>query len=433
MQEIILKGIDEKVYYDKCENGLPIYMVVNDKVNNFYITLTVKYGSIDTEFKLKNEKEFKKVHDGVAHFLEHVNFNEEDGKTAHDYFNKLGSSINAFTTFDFTSYEVFASSNFRENLEYLLEYVEKPYFTKKLVEKEKGIIVEEVRMGKNSPGHKLYYGMNKALFKNDKRRNLVTGEEEDVRNITVEELQMVYDMFYHPANMYLIITGNFNPDEAVAIIKENQAKKEYPKFIEPIKKRLKEPNKVNEVYKEIEANVEIPKVKICYKMPLSTFKNIDKMELNIYLSILLRVNFGATSTLKEELMEKELVVGIGAIREIFEDEVVLEIDMETRYPKVVIPMVMDKMKNMVITEDDLKRRARCNIASIINDFDDIEYVNTEIMDQINNHGHVIDDMFEKYQELSIEEAERILKLINLNSHSTVLLIPYKYKKNLTNS
>lgn len=427
MKEIILKGIDEKVLYDKCDNGLPIYMVVNDKVNNFYITLTVKYGSIDTEFKLPNEKEFKKVHDGVAHFLEHVNFNEDEGKTAHDYFNKLGSSINAFTTFDFTSYEVFASNEFKKNLEHLLDYVEKPYFTKKLIEKEKGIIVEEVRMGKNNPGHKLYYGMNKALFKNDKRRILVTGEEEDVRNTTVEELQSVYDTFYHPANMYLTITGNFNPYEAVAIVKENQANKEYGKFLEPVKKRLKEPNKVNEVYKEIEANVEIPKVKICYKMPLSTFKNIDKMNLNIYLSILLRVNFGATSLLKEELMEKELILGLGASREIFEDEVVLEIDMETRYPKEVIPIVMDKMKNMEIDLDDLKRRSRCNIASYINDFDDIEYVNSEIMDQINNYGYIIDNMYERYQNLNIEEAKMVLKSINLNNHSTVLLVPYKTK------
>ena len=106
MQEINLKGIDEKIYYDICDNGLPIYMVVNDKVNNFYITLNVRYGSVDTEYKVKGSKEYEKVHNGLAHFLEHVNFNEGEGLTAHDYFNNLGSSINAFTTFDFTSYGI---------------------------------------------------------------------------------------------------------------------------------------------------------------------------------------------------------------------------------------------------------------------------------------------------------------------------------------
>ena len=285
MEEIILKGIDEKIYYEKLDNGLPIYMLVNDKVNNFYITLSVKYGSIDTQFKCKGDSEYTEVHNGVAHFLEHVNFNESDGKTAHDYFDKLGSSINAFTTFDFTCYEVFAHTDFEENLNHLLDYVQTPYFTKNLVEKEKGIISEEVKMGKNNPGHKLYYGMNRALYKKDKRRNLVTGEVEDVCNTTVKELQKVFDTFYHPENMFLVITGNFNPYEAIAIVKENQKNKEFSKYLNPVRKSEKEPMGVNEEYQEIEANVEIPKVKISYKMPVSLFSKYDKRLLNIYFSI----------------------------------------------------------------------------------------------------------------------------------------------------
>ena len=337
MKEITLKGIDEKIYYDKCDNGLPIYMVVNDKVNNFYLTLNVKYGSIDTEFKVKGSKEYKKVHNGVAHFLEHVNFNEGDGVTAHDFYNNLGSSINAFTTFDFTSYEVFAYDNFELNLNHLLDYVQKPYFTKELIQKEKGIICEEVKMGKNNPGHKLYYGMYKALYKNDKRKNYVTGDIEDVEATTVKELETVYNTFYHPANMFLVITGNFNPSEAVGIVKENQARKKFPQYLKPVRKKVKEPTSVNVKYQEIEANVEVPKVKICYKMPKKLFKKYDERLINIYLSIILRNNFGSTSYLREELLENELVVAIGASREIFGDIVTLEVNMETKYPSEVIP------------------------------------------------------------------------------------------------
>ena len=425
MKEIILKGIDEKVYYDKCDNGLPVYMLVNDKVNNFYITLSVKYGSVDTEFKSKGESEFTKVHDGVAHFLEHVNFNESDGTTAHEYFDKLGSSINAFTTFDFTCYEVFAHTKFEENLNHLLDYVQTPYFTKELIEKEKGIICEEVKMGKNNPGHKLYYGVNKALYKKDKRRNLVTGEVDDVKGTTVKELQSVFDTFYHPENMFVVITGNFNPDQAIAIIKENQAKKVFPKYMNPIKKVEKEPLNVNVEYEEIEANVEIPKVRISYKMPLSIFGNIDKRLVNIYLSIILRNNFGSTSYLREELLEKELVVGIGASREIFKDVVTIDINIETKYPTEVIPIVKDKMNNLVLNEDDLKRRIRCNIAALINDFDDIEYVNSDIADQIVSHGEICDNMYELYSNLTLGEANRIIDSIDLNNSSTVLLVPFK--------
>ena len=425
MEEIVLKGIDEKLYYDKCDNGLPVYMWVNEKVNNFYMTLSVKYGSCDTEFKTKGDKEYTKVHDGIAHFLEHVNFNEGENKTAHDYFNKLGSSINAFTTFNFTCYEVFASTEFEKNLNHLLDYVQKPYFTKKLVEKEKGIICEEVKMGKNNPGHKLYYGMNKALFKKDKRRVLVTGEEEDVKGITPEELELVFEKFYHPENMFMVITGNFNPYEAIGLIKENQKKKKFKPRDEVVLKQTKEPVEVNEEYKEIEANVEIPKVKIAYKMKKKDFGRYNQRLLNIYLSVILRNNFGATSLLKEDLLEKELVTGISASREIYNDIVTIEINMETKYPNEVIPIIQDKMKHLVLKEDEIKRRIKANIAALINDYDDIEYVNSDIADQLVIYGEVSDNMFDLYNKLKLSEANDIIKKINLDNCSVVLLVPFK--------
>lgn len=425
MQEIVLKGIDEKIYYEKIDNGLPVYMIVNEKVNNFYMTLSVKYGSVETEFKCKGEKEWTKVHNGVAHFLEHVNFNEGENATAHEFFTKLGSSINAFTTFDFTLYEVFASSEFEKNLNHLLDYVQTPYFTKKLIQKEKGIICEEVKMGKNSPSHKLYYGMNEALFKKDKRKYLVTGEVEDVKATTVEELQNIYDTFYHPMNMIMVITGNFNPYEAIGIIKENQAKKKFPAYCFPVKRQEKEPSGVNEEYKEIEANVEIPKVKICYKMSKNDFEGVDEKLLSIYLNIILRNNFGVTSLLREDLLEKELVVAIGAGREIFKDVVTIEINVETKYPNEVIPVIKDKMKHLELNEEDLNRRIRCNIAALINDFDDIEYINTDLVDQLVTYDKVFDDMYGIYKSLKLKTAKDIIKNIKLDDCSTVLLVPFK--------
>ena len=425
MKEIKLKGIDEVIYYDECDNGLPIYMWVNDKVNNFYMTLSVKYGSIDTEFKTNDSDEYVKVSDGIAHFLEHVKFNESDTTTAHDYFNTLGSSINAFTTFNFTSYEVFASSEFSKNLNHLLDNVQTPYFTDALTEKEKGIICEEVKMGKNNPGHKLYYGMNSALYKKDKRRNLVTGEVDDVKGITTEELQMVFDTFYHPKNMFLVITGNFNPDEAVAIVKENQNKKEFVEYKEPIVKREDETRGVNEEYKEIECNVEIPKVKIAYKMPIEVFGDIDPMLLNVYLSIVLRNNFGSTSLLREELLEKELVTSIGASRDIFNGLVTIEVGIETKYPSEVIPIVKEKMNNLTLTKEEIKRRIRANIAALINDYDDIEYVNSDICEGLVMYDKVFDDMYDVYNSLKLSVAKEVIDKIDTSDSTTVLLVPFK--------
>ena len=306
MEQIKIKGVDENVYYEKLDNGLPVYMLVNKHVNSFYITFSAKYGSIHTEYGLNDGKTYQ-VHNGVAHFLEHVNFNERDGYTAHDYFRKIGSNINAFTTFDFTCYEVMGTSKFKSNLVHLLDYVQTPYFTKDLISKEKGIIVEEVKMGMNNPGHKLYYGMNKCLYKKDKRRNLVTGEVDDVLNTTVEELQSVYETFYHPENMFLIITGNFKVEEALRIIKDNQKGKLFIDYKKPVIKGEEEPLEVNKEYECIEANVEIPKLKVSYKMPYSLFLEYDKVTLNMYLNLLCRCNFGNISLFREELLNNNLV------------------------------------------------------------------------------------------------------------------------------
>lgn len=425
MEEIKLVGVDEVLFHETLENGLNVYMLVNEHVNNFYMTLSVRYGSIDTEYSVDGGESFKRVHNGIAHFLEHVNFNEGKDKTAHDYFNNLGSSINAFTTFDFTSYEVFASSYFKENLNHLLDYVQTPYFTKGLVEKEKGIIVEEVKMGKNSPGHKLYYGMNKALYKKDKRKYLVTGEVSDVKAITVDELKDVYKTFYHPKNMFLVITGNFSPEEAIEIVKKNQGEKKFSKFLNPIRKEIKEPVSVKEKEVEIEGNVEIPKVKISYKMPKEIFGDIETHILNIYLSIILRNNFGATSILRDELFRKEKLTSLNAFAEIFKDVVTINLTAETNDIPLIVNILKDKMKNLELNEEQIQRRKRANIAALINDYDDIEYVNSDICDQLISINKIVDNFYNIFNSMNLEKGQEIMKNISLDNCSIVKMVPYK--------
>jgi len=424
MKIIDIKGFDEKIYYDICDNGLPIYMHVNDKVNNFYITLSVRYGSVDTEFCVKGDKKYVKVPDGIAHFLEHVNFNEGDNETAHDYFNNLGSSINAFTTFDYTCYEVFASNEFEKNLTHLLDYVQKPYFTDKLISKEKGIICEEVKMGKNNPAHELYYKSNEALLKNDKRKYLVTGEIKDVKETTTKQLEMVYNHFYCPSNMVLVITGNFKPEQAVAIVKENQAGKNIKNYEMDVK-NLKEPLSVNQDYVEIKANVEIPKLKISYKLSKKDFGKMDPRELMIYLNVIIRNNFGSTSEIREDLLEQELVTSLSFGCDIFKDLITIKIVAESKYPKEVIKILKDKMNNLVLTEEDINRRKRANIAAIIDEYDDIESVNLLVQEQIIKDNELNTKLFEIINGLNMKKAKMIMGKMNLTHNSTAVLVPNK--------
>ena len=423
MQEIEIKGLDEKVFYDKLDNGLPVYMLVNEHVNSFYITLSVKYGSIHTEFQKSKKGKIIKLPTGVAHFLEHVKFNEKGGKTANDFFDKLGSSTNAFTTFEYTNYQVYANNNFKENLNHLLDFVMTPYFTKKLIAKEKNIIVEEAKSYKDDPYNQLYFGMYQNIFKNYNYRNPVIGEVSDIKKITMQDVKLVFDTFYHPANMFLVITGNFNPYEALQIIKDNQKKKKFKEYKEPIIVLDKEPEKVVEEYKEEETNIEIPKIKIALKIPRKNFKIKDDLKLRMILSIIMQVNFGPSSDFNEDLFEKELVTSFGASREIIEDYVILSLNMESKCPDEVIPILKEKLKNLEVQEETLKRRVRASIATMVLGYDSIEGVNEDLQDDLIIYGKVIDNFKDIYASIKIDEVNEVIKDIKVKNISTFVLLP----------
>ena len=423
MKKIKLEKFDEIIYYDVCSNGLPIYMWINEKVSSFYATLSVKYGSIDTEFAVKNKKKSYKVPKGTAHFLEHVKFNEGENKTAHEYFNKLGSSINAFTTFDYTSYEVFGNSNIKENIEHLLDYVETPYFTKKLVNKEAGIIKEEVKMGKNNPSQVLLYALNNIIYQNNNRKYYITGDEDDVSSITEEDLKLVYDSFYHPENMFIVITGNFNPYEVAAIIKENQARKTFSTYLEPQKIYPKEDGKYLKKEEVIKGNVSIPKIKIAYKISKKKFNDLSDLEILLYTRIILNANFGNTSDLKEELLEQELVTILSTNASIVDDFVILVITAETRYPNEIKNVIKERMQNLSISKKMLERRIKTNIADMIYSFDDIEYINTMIQGNILRYNKIVTNLYDVLKSLNLESCDKIISIIKNSKSCDIIMLP----------
>jgi len=423
MKEIKIKGTDEIIIYDKCDNGLEIFIHVNEKINNFYATLTVKYGSVDTEFKVGKKK--IKVPNGLAHFLEHLKFNQPD-ENATEYFAKLGSCINAVTSFEYTAYEVFAFNNFNENINYLLDYVQTPYFTKGQVRMEKGIIIEEIKMYDDIPGSILYSKTNECLFKKDNRRFLISGDASDVRDTTYEHITEVYDTFYHPENMFITITGNCNPEETIALIKENQNKKDFSKYLNPIKIKEEEPIEVDTPLLELNHNVEFPKIKIAFKMARDNFKNLDNIDLKLYLNLILSNTFSGTSTLKEELLKNELISGdIATVVTVRDNYVILSIIVETNYPTELVKKIKDEIDSLSINKDNLERKKKASIASFILRYDDIEAVNDEIQDSIILYGEIIDDKIDRIKDINITTAKKIIKGIKTDNYTTVIIYPFE--------
>lgn len=422
MEKIEITGLNETVFKDTCENGLNIYMWPNKKAENFYMTYTINYGAIHTEFKV-GKKKYKVPH-GIAHFLEHIKFNVGKEEKANDYFAKLGSDVNAETSFDYTTYQVYSNDNFKENLNYLIDFVQTRYFTNKTVEQEKGIITEEVKMDEDSPDTLLYFETNKALLKKSNYRNLVTGTKEDVKSITLEDIERVYDTFYHPENSFIIITGKFNPYEAVAIIKENQRKKEFPSYQKPVKITPKEPKEVTTKEKTINGAVEIPKVRMALKIPAKDFSDFNPLRLNIMLQLILLSNFGVTSDLKEELMENKLIYYLDASMNKMDEYYIITIYMESKYPDEAKKIIRNALENMTLAKETLERKVKASIATLVLNFDDITEVNYTLMYNLLEEKRVVNEMKEILENITFEETKKVLDSIKTTEITEVTLLPF---------
>ncbi|WP_048000132.1 EF-P 5-aminopentanol modification-associated protein YfmH [Lactiplantibacillus herbarum] len=227
---------NEKSYQTKLDNGLTVTLLPKDGFHKTYATLTTNYGSIDNTFVPAGSDEMHRFPDGIAHFLEHKMFEKED-HDAFQTFGQYGASANAFTSFTKTSYLFSASRNLRENLTTLLDFVQDPYFSKATVEKEKGIIGQEIEMYDDDPSWRLYFGMIGNLYPNHPLQYDIAGTTESIAQITSEDLYAAYRTFYHPENMTLFIVGNLNPDEVLTWITANQAAKTFEPFT-PIERKL---------------------------------------------------------------------------------------------------------------------------------------------------------------------------------------------------
>lgn len=427
MKEIKINKTNETLYYEKLNNGLEVYIVPNKFQKNFYITFTTKFGSINTEFKTSNDKTFKKVPNGIAHYLEHLMFNMEDG-TAFDYFSKLGSSVNAYTTYNLTCYEVYSSTYFKENLNYLLDYVQTPYFTNELVNNERGIITEEIKMYDNNPNTELTYSAFKNIFVNDNRKYLISGSKEDIKKITKENLYDCYNTFYNPNNMFIIITGNVNPYEAIGIIENNQNKKEFNN-VNIMNKEITEPNKINKKYEEIKMNVETNKINISYKIPRKLLKkfNLSNIELNSYISILFNILFGSTSLLQDKLISSKVIQnGININKTFTKDFIIVCITTETDYPDTLIRYVEETINNIKIEEETLNRKLKVYKSNYILHFDDIELVNSNIQDNIIEYGNFIKDYMDVYEKMNVKTINDIASSLK-NIKRSILIIKPKTK------
>lgn len=282
------------------KSGVTVFMMPMEGFLTACAQLSVKFGSQDNTFSI-NGGEIRKIPDGTAHYLEHKLFESEE-KNAFELFAQTGAACNACTSFDYTQYYFSGADNFAKNLEILLGFVQEPYFTPENVEKERGIIGQEITMYRDSPNWRVFTNLLEGMFAENPVRLDIAGTVESISEISDKTLYDCYNAFYNPSNMYLCVSGNFNPDEVVRVCEE-KLKDRKPLNVGTAP--YSEPREVVKRRAEIVMPVAKPIFEIGFKTPLpkSGAEFSDYSEDLLYYDILFDAMFGGISDFFERMRE----------------------------------------------------------------------------------------------------------------------------------
>lgn len=305
MQSITYDHLQETLYFEIMDNGLHVYVLPKPGFQKTFATFATKYGSIDNHFQVAGEEAIK-VPDGIAHFLEHKMFEKQDGDVFTKFSSK-GASANAFTSFEQTVYLFSATEHIYDNMETLIDFVQSPYFTDQSVEKEKGIIGQEINMYQDNPDWRSYFGLIEALYSKHPVHIDIAGTVESISTITKETLYTCYNTFYHPGNMLLFVVGGVEPQKIFDLVRENQSRKNYEpqggieRIFEP------EPIGVAEQRREAKLSVSLPKCLFGFKEKKTGLTGVELLRHDLESKLMLDLLLGSSTQLYQKLYDEQLI------------------------------------------------------------------------------------------------------------------------------
>lgn len=301
----MIEKIYDKITGETClkyvhASGTEIYMLPMAGYSSATAQFSVKFGSQDNSFRTV-DGEFVKIPDGTAHYLEHKLFESEE-KDAFSLFAQTGASCNAGTSFDYTQYYFGCTDKFADNLGILLDFVASPYFTEENVEKERGIIAQEITMYRDNPSWRVFTNLLEALYEKNPVRLDIAGTVESIAQITPKTLYDCYNAFYNPANMFLCVAGNFDPEEVCRVCEEKlRAGKAFSIETAPFDEPYAVPRKIT----RISMPVAKPLFEIGFKR--NAVYGMGEIEDYIYFNILFDMIFGESSEFYEKMRENGLL------------------------------------------------------------------------------------------------------------------------------
>ena len=424
MQILESKKANEKAYIEKLDNGLTVIIILKKNTNKKYVIWGTHFGSIDNRFIMPNTNEEVFIPDGVAHYLEHKMFEQENGKNSLDVLMALGLDANAYTTNDHTAYLFECTDNFYEGLDELMDYVQHPYFTDENVEKERGIIGQEIKMYDDEPGWKLYMNALDCLYKENPVKIDIAGSIESISKIDKDVLYKCYNTFYHPSNMVLAVCGDFNPEDILKEIKSRLIPKKEQGDI----KRIYSPkeNSINKKYKEAIMEVSNPIYMIGFKD-----NNLEEKEMvkkHIAVEILLNMMVGKSSELYKTLYENGTIMSSPDMDYEFTNQYAhVLISGQSKDPEKVKEKLQEVIKNMKqngIEENHFKRIKKKVYGDYIIEYNSVADIARMFMADyfkgINSFDYI-----EKYDEITLEYVNEVLN--NLFKEENMVMSVVKSK------
>ena len=427
MQIIENSKVKEKLYVKKLENGLTVMIMPKKNIQKKYMIWATNFGSIDNKFIAPNDKEETNIPDGVAHFLEHKMFEQQNGTNSLDTLTALGVNANAYTTTDHTCYLFECTDNFYPAMDELMDYVQNPYFTDQNVEKEKGIIGQEIQMYDDYPSWAVYMNAMKCMYKNNPIIIDIAGSIESISKIDKEVLYKCYNTFYHPSNMVMCFAGDFEPEALIEEVKKRlkptekhgEIKRIYPEEPEQIVK------KENTQNMEVSMPIFVIGIKDVIDNKNCTSSSIVKKHIAI--EILLNMLIGKSSKLYKELYEAELITGEPYLDYEFSKQYAhVSITGQSNNPKKVLEKFEAEVKKMKENELDLAHFQRIKnmiYGNYVKEYDDVAEICRmfvgDYMKGINSFEYI-----EEYEQVTPEYTKQVLEEV-FKEEKTVLSIVEK--------
>lgn len=405
MKKITNDLLKEEYYEIDHKSGLKIFVMEKPDYSGAFAMFGTRYGSVDTCFRLKGDESYTSVPEGIAHFLEHKLFESEE-LDAFERFNKTGANANAFTSFDRTCYIFQCSDNFNENLEILLDFVKAPYFTEETVQKEQGIIGQEIRMYQDDPDWQVLFNLLRGLYSNNPVRIDIAGTVESIAEINAELLYSCYRTFYNNSNMCLAVAGNVKAEDVVAIA-DKVLKIEEPVVFEQV--IPEEPYEVAASYIEEKLGVESPKFAIGFKEKSEDIIPTPKKTL-LY-NLALEIISGKFSPLYTRLLDeglintafgKEYFYGRGFAAVLFSGE-----SKEPEKVRDEIVAEINRIKKEGINEDDFEICLKKKYGAEIYSYNDVNDLANNLCDAWMNFYGIFDNI-ELYKTITKEDVEAVI-------------------------